>query len=94
MAHGLFCKCKKCDPLGHLLRGGTASTRSMIVGNGSNGGYRYTTSGGSSITSGPAKDKRYPGGSYTSVSRPDGGKKSITYDAYGNIVQNRPNSKW
>lgn len=66
----------------------------MMVGDGRNGGYRYTTSGGASITSGPAKDPAAPDGRYTSVSRPDGGKKSITYDKDGNIVKNQKNSRW
>lgn len=59
----------------------------ILRGDGSNGGWRHETSGGASITKGPAQDPAAPGGHYISVTSSTGDKTSHLYDADGNQIK-------
>jgi len=64
---------------------GFASVGDILGGDKSNDGQRHVTDGGkgASYTRGPAKDPKYEGGSYLSVSRPDGSKETAVFDKSG-----------
>jgi YD repeat-containing protein len=66
---------------------GPQSTGDMLRGSGSNDGLRHVTAGGASITTGPAKDTKYEGGKYVSVTDAKGNKQTNVYDANGNLVK-------
>jgi hypothetical protein len=60
----------------------------ILRGDGSNDGFFHRFQNGWSITDGPTKDERWPGGRYTSVTDVDNYKQSIVRDSSGNIVYN------
>lgn len=66
----------------------------ILRGDSSNEGLRHVTSGGASITKGPTEDPNFPGGSYLSVSRRDGGKQTVVFDSSGQPAKTIPNSRW
>lgn len=66
---------------------GPESVGEILCGDGSNNGYRHTTSEGAPYTVGPTEDPRYPGGTYVSATDVSGNKMTVVLDLSGRIVK-------